>query len=101
MSIVSQDGRIHGAPDLIAEVLSPSHPDLDTVVKRAAYARAGVPEYWIVRPESRDVLVCTLPDASLGDFTEVHRFDADSDLISPTLPIRVSVASLIPVTNPG
>jgi Uma2 family endonuclease len=93
-SIVAEDGRIRGVPDLIAEVLSPSHPELDTVTKRAAYARAGVPEYWILRPETRDVLVCSEPDASLSDFTNVQRFPVDTDLVSPTLPIRVAVVDL-------
>lgn len=93
-SIVADDGRIRGVPDLIAEVLSPIHPELDTVTKRAAYARAGVPEYWILRPATRDVLVCWHPDVDLGDFTEVRLFGTESELQSPTMPIRVSVASL-------
>jgi len=93
-SIIAGDGRIRGVPDLIAEVLSPSNPEMDTVVKRAAYARAGVPEYWIVRPSQRDVLVCSHPDASLSDYTEARQFTADVELVSPTLPIRVPVAAL-------
>jgi Uma2 family endonuclease len=92
--IVAEDGRVRGVPDLIAEVLSPSHPELDTIVKRAAYARAGVPEYWIVRPETRDVLVYSEPDASLSDFTRVSRFVDDSELVSATLPIQIAVAAL-------
>lgn len=94
MSIVADDGRVRGIPDLIAEVLSPNHPELDTVVKRATYARAGVPEYWILRPETRDVLVYSSPDASLSDFTNLQRFAVDDELVSPTLPIRVAVAAL-------
>lgn len=102
ISIISEDGRIRGVPDLIAEVLSPSHPELDTVVKRAAYARAGVPEYWILRPASRDVLVCWLPEADLGDFTQVRLFGTDEMLESSTMPIHVSVASLFePVSDSG
>src|SRR5262249_1841175 len=49
-----QDSRIYGIPALLIEVLSPSNPNQDTKVKRGAYARAGVPEYWIVRPADRD-----------------------------------------------
>ena len=94
MNIIADDGRIRGIPDLIAEVLSPNNPELDTVIKRAAYARAGVPEYWIVRPASRDVLVCSSPDAELADFTEVRHFAAGAELVSPTLPTRVSVSAL-------
>ena len=92
--IIAEDDRVRGVPDLIAEVLSPNHPELDTVVKRAVYARAGVPEYWILRPETRDILVYSEPDTSLSDFTSVQRFAVDSELVSPTLPIRVAVAAL-------
>lgn len=42
--LISEDGRIRGVPDLIAEVLSASHADYDLITKRRAYARAGVPQ---------------------------------------------------------
>lgn len=88
------DQRIRGVPDLIAEVLSPTNPEQDTVVKRDAYARAGVPEYWIVRPVTRDVLLCWQPDATLGDYTQSRLIAADAELVSPTLGLRVTVADL-------
>ena len=88
------DQRIRGVPDLIAEVLSPTNPEQDTVVKRAAYARAGVPEYWIVRPATRDVLLCWQPDATLGDYTQSRLVAADAELVSPTLTLRVPVGDL-------
>lgn len=46
---ISERG-IEGAPDLIVEILSSSNSSRDTVVKRWAYAAAGVPEYLIVDP---------------------------------------------------
>lgn len=92
--IIAEDGRIRGVPDLIAEVLSPSNPDLDTVTKRAAYARAGVPEYWMLRQSSRDVLVCWNPDRASGEYSEESLVATGSELVSPTLPIRVPVATL-------
>lgn len=93
-SIMPARGRIQGVPDLIAEILSPGNPEHDTVTKRAAYARAGVPEYWILRPDTSDVLVLTQPDATLSDFTASRLFTAEQELVSPTLPIRVPVAAL-------
>ncbi|NNJ10670.1 Uma2 family endonuclease [Chloroflexales bacterium ZM16-3] len=79
------DRRIRGVPDLIAEVLSPSNPEQDTEIKRDAYARAGVPEYWIIRPQTRDILLCWQPDATLGDYAQVRLIGQDDDLASPTL----------------
>ena len=91
---IISEGRIHEAPDLIVEVVSPGNPTHDTVVKRAAYARAGVPEYWIVLPETREVLVLSEPVAALGEYAESRRFTLGMDIVSATLPVRVSVESL-------
>ena len=55
---IIHDRRVRGVPDLIVGVLSPSNPEQDIDVKRGAYARAGLAEYWSVRPATRDVLVC-------------------------------------------
>ena len=46
-----------GAPDLIAEILSPSTQRHDRLVKLDLYQRAGVREYWIVDPDSQTVQV--------------------------------------------
>jgi Uma2 family endonuclease len=88
---ITSQGRIQGIPSLIAEVVSPSYWTHDTVVKRAAYARAGVPEYWIVLPEPREVLVSSEPVAELAEYAESRRFGAGMELVSATLPVRVSV----------
>lgn len=52
---IIRNGRIYGVPDLIIEVLSPGTRAYDERVKLAAYAAAGVPEYAIVDPETRQV----------------------------------------------
>jgi Uma2 family endonuclease len=51
---------IRGVPDLLVEVLSPSHPERDLIVKRHLYARNGVGEYWIVDPADRSVQIFKL-----------------------------------------
>ncbi len=43
-----QEMYLSAAPDLVAEVSSPSTRHLDRVRKRAVYERFGVPEYWFV-----------------------------------------------------
>ena len=53
-----------GAPDFIAEVVSPSNPGMDYVTKLNLYKEAGVREYWIVDPER--------------ERTHVYRFEEDS-----------------------
>ncbi len=87
--------RIRGVPDLIVEVLSPGNRAQDTVVKRAAYARASLPEYWIVRPDTRDILVYTAPEPAASDFSAVQRFASDTVLTSPTIAgMTLDVAAL-------
>ncbi len=62
---------IEGAPDLIVEVASPSTRGRDNVQKAAAYAEAGVPEYWLPDPERRVFRLLTLVDGVYRDVEPV------------------------------
>jgi Uma2 family endonuclease len=84
--------QITGVPALLVEVLSPSTAKYDREVKREAYARAGLLEYWIVRPEARDVLVYSEPEQGTGQYLRVTRIPPDGELVSPTLPFRAAIA---------
>lgn len=53
---------VHGAPDLVIEILSPATAQYDRLIKFNLYLRAGVREYWIVDPAARMVSVHTLAD---------------------------------------
>ena len=56
-----RDGeRFWDGADLVMEVVSPSNPARDRVKKRREYARAGVPEYWIVDPLRKAITVLAL-----------------------------------------
>ncbi len=46
-----------GAPDWIIEIVSPGNPAHDYIEKLRLYFKAGVREYWIVNPDSRNVTV--------------------------------------------
>jgi Uma2 family endonuclease len=87
-----RERRVVGVPALLVEVLSPSNAEQDLEVKRDAYARAGVPEYWVVRPAERDVLVFSQPDPQLGAYTRIDPISPDAELVSPTLPVRFTAA---------
>lgn len=47
--------RIEGAPDLVAEILSPSTSQNDKIRKKRQYERFGVQEYWVIDPVHRTV----------------------------------------------
>ena len=51
---IKHDG-VHGAPDLVVEVLSPSTARMDKTHKKDVYARCGVREYWLVSPDEKSV----------------------------------------------
>ncbi len=48
--------------DLVVEIVSRDKPDRDHVVKRADYAQAGIPEYWIVDPQRETITVLRIAD---------------------------------------
>ncbi|MCL4861614.1 MAG: Uma2 family endonuclease [Caldilineaceae bacterium] len=48
---VQADGRLHGAPDLVAAILSPSTRMRDRSTKLQAYHQAGARWYWLIEPE--------------------------------------------------
>ena len=61
-SKIQHDG-VHGAPDLVVEVLSPSTMKNDRTIKKEVYARCGVLEYWIVSPTEKSVEQYLLSDS--------------------------------------
>lgn len=86
-------GQPEGA-DLVVEVLSPGEENRrrDVETKRGEYARAGIPEYWIVDPEARRVTVLVLEGAA---YREHGTFGPEDTATSATLPgLAVSVAEL-------
>lgn len=48
LEIVDPEGDVHGSPDLVVEVLSPSNRDYDRGPKRKQYLEHGVAELWLV-----------------------------------------------------
>lgn len=57
--------------DLVVEVISPSNRAHDIDIKRAEYAAAGIPEYWLIDPDEKDVTVRVLRGGkytALGEF---------------------------------
>lgn len=51
------DKGCHGAPDWIIEIVSPGSRSMDYFKKLLKYQAAGVREYWIVDPASKQVMV--------------------------------------------
>lgn len=54
LSLIEKDG-IHGPPDIVIEILSPSNAYHDVSTKLRIYEKYGVKEYFIADPLSKDV----------------------------------------------
>jgi len=63
------DRGMCGAPDWIAEVLSPSTASHDQIIKLAAYERAGVPEVWLIHPTDQTLTIYRLGAGHYGRAT--------------------------------
>lgn len=78
-------------PQLIVEVVSPgkTNRDRDYLRKRAQYAERGVPEYWLIDPDTQIVTVLELR----GDqYAEFGVFAGEEAIASPTLG-RLAIAA--------
>ena len=83
---------IRGVPDLAIEVLSPSRPERDRIVKKQLFAQSGVHEYWIVDLAARSIEVFILDGAR---YAPAGWYTGDATLISPTLPgLEVPLATV-------
>ncbi len=74
---------VMGAPDLAVEIASPSTARIDLSEKLYAYASAGVPEYWVVHPDSRTVEVLALKQ---GAYTSLGIYYGSAVLPSGVVP---------------
>jgi Uma2 family endonuclease len=68
--------RESGPPDVAVEIISPSNEPHDTDTKVREYAQSGIPEYWIIHPETRTLSVYSLEGHSyrlLGQYGPAQR----------------------------
>lgn len=90
-SKIKSDG-VHGAPDLVVEVLSPSTAKDDRTRKKEVYEACGVPEYWLVSPTDKSIEVYLLES---GKYTlhDVYTVRPDWVLAQMTDEERASVVT--------
>ena len=79
-------------PLLVVEVVSPGElqRDRDFIAKRLQYQDCGIPEYWIIDPQTQSILVLELINES---YTEIGIFSGDDLVLSPqfnSLNLKVS-----------
>ncbi len=67
---------VHGAPDLVAEVLSPSTAKRDRGYKKQVYEQCGVQEYWLVNVAEKSLEQYLLAEGRL-ELAEVYTLPPD------------------------
>ncbi len=76
--------------DLVVEVVSPDDPKRDLVDKRADYAQAGIPEYWIVNPITERIAVLQLDHDHYREFGDWGRGEIASSALLEQCHVTVS-----------
>lgn len=89
---------IEGAPDFVAEILSPSTRRRDLSLKRDTYEKFGVKEYWIIDPRAETIDVYTLEEGKFIMSGSYHNYTEDElegldeeDLAMAKLPLKLSL----------
>ena len=104
--IIASRKAIHGAPDMVVEVLSYSTRKKDITVKKDTYEANGVREYWIVDPWAKSISVYLLRDGkyylddiySLVDEKELETLgDEDKAAIKSEVPVSILDDLTIPL----
>ena len=94
--VLGEDGKLHDAPDLAVEVLSPGtlNTRRDREAKLRLYSTRGVREYWIADWQAKSLQIYRREGAALK---LVATLFAEDELTSPLLSgFKVKVARLFP-----
>ncbi len=75
--------------DLVMEVVSDDDRRRDLEIKRAEYAKAGIPEYWIVDPQLGRITVLATEDSTYVVSGEYSRGDVAQSRLLPGFSIEV------------
>jgi Uma2 family endonuclease len=97
-TISEPDGKLHAAPELVVEVLSPGSANArrDRQIKLDLYSRRGVLEYWIVDWEKQQVEIHRRSGTDLSLSITLFSDDALESSLLPgfTVPLRDLFARL-------
>jgi len=77
-----KDGYLHGAPDLVVEIFSPSTAKRDKTMKFDLYEKYGVREYWMLDPIADYIEVWGLQG---NTYVKIGIFGPGETLASPVL----------------
>lgn len=87
--------NLPGPPLLAVEIRSPSTALIDRTLKRAAYARHGVPSYWLVDPDPGAPSILAL-ELHGEDYAEAaYAVGTEEFVVTRPFPVRLTPADLV------
>lgn len=93
-----KDTYIEGAPDFVAEVLSPTTQLRDFGIKKDTYEKFGVREYWIISPKEETITVYLLEDGKYRIDHVYHKYTeeewrwlTDKEKAEQSLALKISL----------
>lgn len=91
-SALHEDNKLHAAPELVIEVLSPGQPNAehDRETKRKLYSRRGVQEYWVADWRLRQVEIYRREQAVLVLIATLLAHDSITSPLLPGFTCRVA-----------
>lgn len=82
LSKIDQRGCL-GSPDLVVEIISPGNSKKEMRTKFELYEEAQIPEYWVIHPQERYVIVFVLEK---GKYKLAKPIFDDEELVSVKFP---------------
>jgi len=89
-SSLAHEENLMGAPDLVAEILSPSTSKRDLGIKKTLYEKSGVAEYQVIDPDMKRIDLFTLQAGKFTPNARLKTSDALTSLLFPGLQIPLS-----------
>jgi Uma2 family endonuclease len=80
---IDSQGKYHGVPSLVVEVMSPSTRRKDMLKKLDLYLQTGIQEYWLIDPDKQ---IAYLYSFASGDFTDNRVYVGDAVVQSMCFP---------------
>ncbi|WP_314810715.1 Uma2 family endonuclease [Capnocytophaga granulosa] len=77
-----------GAPDLIIEILSPGNSKKEIRNKYELYQEAGVREYWVIRPDNKEITQFVLENGQYRTLPPIVEGDLIHSTIFPDLSLQ-------------
>ena len=88
LNFVKNGKKVYGVPDLVVEVLSESTMKKDIGLKKSAYEKNGVKEYWIIDQWSKRIEVYHLIDGKYK-LDDVYKADSEDENVSKEIKVSI------------